>query len=319
MLDILFMIDNSPSMQEEQSLLRRNFPVLMEELKKLPGGLPDLHVAVISSDLGAGPTPIGSGACARPGGDRGIFQTKPTCGLAPNAKFLVSFNNGTMNNFSGDIANAFSCVADLGARGCGFEHQLQATRVALYEAISPENRGFLRADAHLAIVLISDEDDCSGDTTTTLFTDDASFPGSAASFRCAQTGHVCNGQSPPVAEFDAPLENCQANPAGRLIKVSEMVDSIRALKRQPDRQILVSGIFGWPTNTFGARYRYARTQAGIDQVPTCASASTGDATVGLRLKQFVESFGAAGTFTSICTDDFSPALKKIGEALAGRL
>jgi len=315
-IDILFMIDNSPSMKEEQDNVRRNFRVFMDELKKIPGGLPNVHIGVVSSDLGAGSMPLGNGGCARPGGDRGIFQTKATCGVTGN--FLVSFNNQTMNNFQGDITTPFSCMADLGVAGCGYEHQLQATRVALYESITKENMGFLRPDAFLAIILITDEDDCSAETTTNLFVDDAAFPMTTASFRCSNTGHLCDGRTPPIGAFDAPLENCSINDSGRTIKIAEIVESIRALKKRPDQQILVSGIFGWPNNPTGARYRYVNTQQGVDVAPICQSAG-GDAAVGLRMKAFVESFGASGSFFSICQDDFSPAMKQIGEKLAAKL
>lgn len=317
-LDILFVVDNSPSMEEEQDNLRRNFPVFMNQLRQLPGGLPNLHVAVVSTDLGAG-RGIGTGACARPGGDRGIFQTKPACGLANDARFISSANGGTQNNFAGDIAQVFSCMADLGVRGCGYEHHLQAARVALYEAITPENSGFLRRDAFLAIIIISDEDDCSGETTSDLYLDDLAYPGTTASFRCSHTGHVCNGAAPPLAEFDVPLESCQANPAGRLIKVDEIVESIRALKARPDQQILVSGIFGWPREGQVGRYSYVRRREGLDVNAVCESFNNGESFPGLRLKKFVESFGAASSFHSICDNDFSPTLTKIGEKLAGRL
>src|SRR5205814_5432817 len=165
-IDILFMVDNSPSMKEEQDKVRRNFPVFIEELKKIPGGLPNVHIGVVTSDLGAGSKPLSNGGCPRPGGDRGIFQTKPTCGLDANSLFISSFNNGTMNNFQGAIDNVFSCMADVGVIGCGYEHQLQSTRVALYETVTKENAGFLRKDAFLAIILITDEDDCSAETTS---------------------------------------------------------------------------------------------------------------------------------------------------------
>jgi hypothetical protein len=317
-IDILFMVDNSPSMAEEQGNVRRNFPVFMEELKKIPGGLPNVHIGVVSSDLGAGSQPLGNGGCPRPGGDRGIFQSKPNCGLDANSLFISSSNNGTVNNFQGAIENVFSCIANLGTAGCGYEHQLQATRVALYERVTPQNAGFLRENAQLAIILITDEDDCSASTDSNLFVDDMSFPMTSASFRCSQVGHLCNGMSPPVGQFDEALENCMANPQGRLLKVAEIVDSIRALKKHPDQQILVSGIFGWPTNPTGARYRYVQSGQGIDVAPICQSAN-GEAAVGLRLKQFVESFGATSSFFSICQDDFSPALKQIGNRLAARL
>ena len=67
-------------------------------------------------------------------------------GLMNNAVFLSSLNNGTTNNFAGTLESTFSCMAALGSAGCGYEHQLQATRVALYESITPENKGFLRQD-----------------------------------------------------------------------------------------------------------------------------------------------------------------------------
>ena len=50
-LDLLFLVDNSSSMREEQTNLRANFPAFMAELEKIPGGLPDTRIAVISSQL----------------------------------------------------------------------------------------------------------------------------------------------------------------------------------------------------------------------------------------------------------------------------
>ena len=68
-LDILFVVDNSGSMAQEQANLARNFPVLMQELVSAGA---DLHIAVVSSDLGAGAGPVGQG-CPQTGGDRGVF------------------------------------------------------------------------------------------------------------------------------------------------------------------------------------------------------------------------------------------------------
>src|SRR4051794_8991113 len=76
-LDVLFMIDNSSSMRLSQTNLLNNFPTFMNVLKGLPGGLPNIHVAVISQDVGAGDGSIAG--CASDnnnasGGDMGIFQ-----------------------------------------------------------------------------------------------------------------------------------------------------------------------------------------------------------------------------------------------------
>jgi hypothetical protein len=317
-VDIVFMIDNSPSMREEQENLGRNFPAFMNELKKIEGGLPNVHIGIVSSDLGAGPNPLMGSACIRPGGDRGIFQAKPGCGLDAASKFIISSNNDTMKNFTGDISQVFSCMAQLGTDGCGFEHQLQATRVALYEGTTPENKGFLRENAFLAIILITDEDDCSADFNSNLFDlNDPVYAGTRASFRCAHTGHVCNNTQPPIMTYSAPYESCKPNDNGRLIKVQEFVDSIKALKRRPD-QILVSGIFGLPNNATGALYRYGMVDTDIDFLPICDVAGQGVAYGGIRLKAFVDSFPDSAFF-SICSADFTPAMRQIGEKLRARL
>jgi hypothetical protein len=130
----------------------------------------------------------------------------------------------------------------------------------------------------------------------------------AASFRCAQVGHLCNGTAPPVAPFDVPLESCQANPAGRLIPVQQIAASIRALKQRPDEQIVVLGIVGWPREGSEGRYRYVRDQQGN---------LTADGT-GLRMKAFVESF-AGGIVYGIDNAEYGSALTKVAAKLGARL
>jgi hypothetical protein len=329
-IDILFMVDNSPSMKEEQDNLAKNFPVFIDALKNIPGGLPNVQIGVISSDLGAGSVALSSGGgCSKVGGDRGILQAKPGCGLNPGQLFIKSTNNGTATpgvNFTGDLSTVFSCMAALGTSGCGYEHQLQAARVALYaegpQAITPQNAGFVRPGAFLALIFITDEDDCSAPLTSTLFTDDGLFPDTAPSFRCAQVSHVCNGVQPPVGVFSAPFSECTASDkgdmdGGRLVKIQEIVDSIKGVKLRPEQQILVSGIFGWSEDP-ASKYEYVKMGSEVDYAPICKSAN-GNATGALRMKKFVDAFGANGSFYSICQDDFRPAMKKIGDKLAAKL
>ena len=72
-VDVLFMIDNSSDMVVMQTKLAESFSAYTDALKLIPGGLPNLHLAVVSSSLGAGTEPNIRG-CA-PGGDQGIFQS----------------------------------------------------------------------------------------------------------------------------------------------------------------------------------------------------------------------------------------------------
>jgi len=58
---------------ETQQKLLANFPMLMQVLRNLPDGLPDLHIGVVSSSMGAGPT--ADIAQCPPGGDGGRLQS----------------------------------------------------------------------------------------------------------------------------------------------------------------------------------------------------------------------------------------------------
>jgi hypothetical protein len=316
-LDLLFMIDDSPSMQEEQANLARNFPRLIDVLKTLPAGFPDLHLGVVSSDMGAG-NAILAGACGNLLGDRGILQVRSGCGLDPSkGRYLVSQNGGTQNNFDGDIADVFACLASLGTNGCGFEHQLQSVRMALSGFVA-DNSGFLRSDAHLAVVYITDEDDCSAPANTTLF-DDFSNHHQDTSLRCSLAGHICDGKAPPGEVFSTPLANCSAAPdgGGKLIPVQTFVDDMRLLRTQ---SVSVSVIGGWPADVASANYAigYDATSQYPDllgSLPICESAN-GKAAVELRMKQFVDAFGTAGQIMSICQNDFSNAMKQIGDLIS---
>src|SRR6185503_4266045 len=126
-VDLLFLIDDSSSMRLAQDNLLRNFPTLMTTLQNLPGGLPNVHIAVISSDMGAGDGSVAG--CDSTGGKNGIFQytARGTCtstGLAAGATYISDI--GGQRNYTGNLADVFTCIAAIGESGCGFEHQFAA-------------------------------------------------------------------------------------------------------------------------------------------------------------------------------------------------
>ena len=90
-VDMLFVIDDSSSVRLLQDNLNRNFPTFLSRLSD-PPGLPDLRIAVISIDLGAGDGSIAG--CNATGGKNGIFQytARGTCtatGLDPGATYIA--------------------------------------------------------------------------------------------------------------------------------------------------------------------------------------------------------------------------------------
>ncbi len=272
-LDMLFVIDDSSLSRLAQDNLLRNFPAMMTSLSG-PAGLPDLHIAVISSDMGAGDGTIAG--CDPTGGKNGIFQytARGTCistGLDPGATYIS--DNGTIRNYTGELADVFACIAALGESGCGFEHQLAAISRALGADGQPapaENQGFVRPDAYLLVVLLTNEDDCSAPSGSPLFdtrtnTNLASALGPPANFRCNEFGHLCNGAKPPrlaptgSVDDTVTLDGCvPAESDGLLIPVASFVAQLRSLKPFPDQQIVVTAIAGPPV-PYGVKWRAPRT------------------------------------------------------------
>ncbi len=317
-VDILFMVDNSPSMDPKQKALANNFGNMIASLKNLPGGLPDVHIGVVSSNMGAGNGAMG-GNCGNGLGDMGLLWGNdssnaiasvaangnyfanpdpnnppapliaPGCGLNDGQRWISDIQRiaplvGRDQNYDTTmkIEDVFSCLAKaVGVKGCGQEHQLQATRVALIPqaGINDANNGFLRSNAYLAIVLITDEDDCSADNRNDF--NDNMFDmvgkrdaGDTTSLRCAARGHLCNNQ--PIPNYDATamvagvggggyqgpafthlFSDCSAKTqADRqnpdhvylpLYDVRDMIEGVNWVKGvQAGQKILVSGIIGWP-------------------------------------------------------------------------
>src|SRR4029079_929262 len=196
------------------------------------------------------------------GGDGGLFRSAPrgTCSASPftdaNEHYLASSMNQGITNYNGDIADALACIATLGDQGCDFEGQLKSVRWALDPTDTPQtNIGFVRPEAYLAVILVTNEDDCSVPDDSSLL--DPTAPGIAKygppkSFRCNEYGHLCNvGGSlvpPPKTGTVSNLQGCVSNDTstGMLTKISDEIAFLKSLKSDPN-QIFVTAITGLPT------------------------------------------------------------------------
>ena len=100
-----------------------------------------------------------------------------------------------------------------------------------------------------------------------------------------------------------------------LLPVQGVVEDLNRLTTQ---SVTVSVIAGWPMpNTkaeFGYRYNHEAATSTPEVIPVCETRN-GTAAPALRLKQFVDAFGAKGKMVSICQDDFSSAMGQIGELI----
>ncbi len=134
-VDVLWVIDNSCSMEEEQSALRSNFGSFMQYFTD--SGM-DYHVGVVSTDMD---NRSERGRLIRDGtsGDRFIDTT---------------YDSAT-------AIGSFRTRASLGTDGSSDERGKDAAFAALVTERDVSNVGFYRDDAALSIIVISDEPDYS--------------------------------------------------------------------------------------------------------------------------------------------------------------
>lgn len=157
-LDLLFVVDNSGSMAEEQANLARSFDSFIGQFadRNL-----NFHIGIISTDTTptslsgwwTGTRSIGGG-CAP--AYQGIFNGGPSTLLTKNSSytFLTPLIPGYVDQFKSNV--------QLGTCGSGAESGV----LSAYNFLAPANlasggynEGFVRPDGYLDVIFISDEDE----------------------------------------------------------------------------------------------------------------------------------------------------------------
>lgn len=190
-IDLLFVIDNSGTMGEEQVNLSANFPLLIDKLQNLVDENnqpvnPDVNIMVTTTDLGhpqctpfqpegyepAQGSPVEEPCVNRIEDFTGLGNNAPEfpeactagCPVAVSpADPFIHFAGQTTNVPGNNVSGAMSCLGPQGINGCGYEAPLEA----MLQAINPGaqwnqgNKPFLREGAVLAVAIITDEADCS--------------------------------------------------------------------------------------------------------------------------------------------------------------
>jgi len=214
-VDLRFLIDDSGRLSENLAV---DFPRFLDVLGTIPGGLPNLHIGVATSDLGTkgadDPAPgpaigaLGANGCSGVGknGDLQLFgASSPVTSGNFLSDILQADGVTRARNYTGNLADVFAQMARAGAGGCGFEQHLEAVKQALDPA-HLSNAGFLRDDAYLAVVIIGDEDDCSMSPSSLLATGNTGPLGWLQSFRCTRFGVRCDdgGATPDAMNQPGP-------------------------------------------------------------------------------------------------------------------
>ena len=316
-VDLLLVIDDSNSMEEEQRNLAEEVEGLVRDLVSPPDedgdGSPDwnpvrsLRVGIVSTDLGTRGVElpaslIGNACLVGPAGERpleghdGRLETSPSCG-APEG--VLGWGEG---EDPATFSERVSCVVEgLGVTGCGMEQQLEAAARGIERASADPAHAFPRPDSVLAVLVLSDEEDCS-------LAEPASF----------------------YASFDATNRNviCQRN-ADQLTAIADLARRLRG--DRPANRFVFSAITGVPTEVSGASpatilahpdmaYGEVLGDRGLEPRKACEVEGLGYASPGRRLVELALALGTERVH-SICTEDFGPAIddltSRIGRALDG--
>ncbi|MEM6993962.1 MAG: hypothetical protein AAF721_25850 [Myxococcota bacterium] len=162
LIDLVFIIDNSGTMGEEQLNLAANFAPLVEKLEMLTDGMgnsvnPDVNIMVTTSDFGhplctnfqkpdytpRQGAPVYEGCNARINRFTGLDPDDPlvideacqaNCpvDIAPGQHF-IHFDSTGSNVPNDDVGAALSCIGPQGIDGCGYEAPLETMLQAINE------------------------------------------------------------------------------------------------------------------------------------------------------------------------------------------
>ncbi len=372
-VDILFVIDNSGSMAEEQARLARNFPAFIDSLDEMGA---DYRIGITTTDVAhpgctKNATPEDGGLVLRSCTEavaEGAFQFNETdaaaactdqCKLAGDQLRVTASHDGEVHPWLESIAgqqnlpagvtmaDAFACFGPQGINGCGFESPLEAMRLAISKARG--DNGFMRDEALLSVVLVTDEADCSSNPAHgDIFTSNPTFQNDTnpklTSATCWRAGVACTGEGPEfkdchAEDYSADGEPGVSDPADAVLhpvdRYVEFLDSVRASGDSLEdggpiaRDVLVSLIAGVPVgyDQGAAEIEYSAAEPGSVQdvnfgvAPGCTNTEDGSNSTAIppvREREVTEAFaGPDGTRNvfSICQDDYSPALEQIAAAV----
>jgi hypothetical protein len=250
-LDVLFVLDDSISL-DALSNFQNAFPAFLDEL----GPLPNLHLGVVTSDLGTkgfdDPAPgasIGSGpgSCSGEGKAGRLVTNRSTRVQGFFISDVAASDGSRTTNYRSTLTDAFRDISSVGTAGCGFEQPLEAMRIALLDPTGA-NSGFLRADARLAVIALQDEDDCSFAHSTFIGADSGTL-GPLQSFRCTRFGLTCSDGGVTTDEMNSVglKSECRSRiDSPYLPSVARYRDTLASIKADA-RDVLFAVIAGPPT------------------------------------------------------------------------
>ncbi len=323
-VDLLLVVDNSMSMFEEQNRLKDSVRGLLEALalgRDAEGTIgafapvEDLHVGVITTDIGAGPAMIPGGTCVMPGDD-GVLLNETRDGAAScDAMFEQRFLTYDPTVGINALADDLTCLASVGLTGCGFEQQLEAMARALVPSTTAAidrgkadgpNDGFLREGSVLIVSVVTDESDCSASDLELFNPSSATYGGdfTNANTRC---GEYADTALHPVSRY-----------------VDTMLTYVRGTR---DTDVIFAPLVGVPPSLIGedwdtiladeSQQFVIDPETSVSFTPACESPGTSaqPAPRFVELSKLFEEQGGHSVLGSICDADYGSYFGSILDAL----
>lgn len=156
-VDYLFVIDNSASMLLYQRQLVESFSIFIDGVQQTQDSLESVHLGVVSTDTYSGNIDNPDSSCLALGGlitkTEGHNSSEAQCGPYAEGHAYMTERD--------DLDVTFPCAAQVGTTGNNEEQPLAALTEAVIDLDQPGlcNDGFIRDDALLVVVIVSDEDD----------------------------------------------------------------------------------------------------------------------------------------------------------------
>jgi hypothetical protein len=326
-VEILVVIDNSIGMNEERAIMADALYSFVNTLMTPPDGsshaaIDNIRVAITTTDMGLswGGNPYtegdgwpGTNPCSS-SGDNGVFQTYADgttwgddlpCPLMNNAWAETS-----SENLNQSLADQAACLADQGTGGCGWEQQLQAAAAAMNR---PDQPAFFHDDSLLLVLVVSNDDECSLEDGPGMFV----------------TDEIQNPNPPTKKNLACGMHQ------EYLYSIEHYYSFYRARKNNADNAVTFASIVGVPVNDTcqGAGNEIddclddpdmqftevlVENSQGILTYYWETSCERGIVTAawpGRRYVELAQTFGESGYVSSICNEDWTPAMNDIAEMI----
>ncbi len=362
-IDLLIVIDNSSSMSEEQGRLASNLATLTAAFD---AANVNYRIGVTTTDNSnpwcTGTTPEGGAlrfsSCrsrapdfvSAGGGDSiqescfdacvdAPFDVTPTptaVDPTPSPRPWLQVTTGVANVTGVTAAEAIQCALPQGINGCGFEQPLESLWKALRrsEDESDPGYGFLRRNAVLGVLVVTDEADCSYHTDhesiflpegDRFFWSDPSAP-TPSSAVCWNAGVACDGSDCNSVNLDptgveTAADDAVMRPVSRYV---ELLQELEDLKQQitPNQEV-VFAMLGGVAADGSVTYQDSLDPEYQDSFgigPGCVSAA-GEAVPPVRLREVSDALAVGGAQSrfSICEPDYAAEVGALADQLLGQI